>query len=124
MTDRAVTPPGWPEEVRPAGAPDWERSAVAWLYDQVPPDYRAHEALRRHPVILARFAVGHLQAAVEAARHGLGTVRAELRDVVPPEALDGAITAYEVEGARLVRSLRGAQLVEEALRGRRFVERL
>jgi hypothetical protein len=124
MTDKAVAPPGWPAEVRPPGAPDWERTAVVWLYDQCPPDYRAHEVLRRHPVVLARFAVGHLRAAVDAARAGLGTVRADLRDLVSPEALEGAVTAYEVEGARLVRSLRAAELVEEALRGRRFAQRL
>ena len=51
-----TVPPGWPEEVRPPGAPDWERTAVAWLFDLCPPDYRAHEVLRRYPVLLARFA--------------------------------------------------------------------
>ena len=45
----ATVPPGWPEQVRPPGAPDWERTAVAWLFDLVPPDYRAHEVLRRYP---------------------------------------------------------------------------
>jgi hypothetical protein len=74
--------------------------------------------------VLARFAVGHLKSAVDAARTGLGTARADLRDVIPPEAVDAAITAYEVEGARLVRALRAAELVEEALRGRRFAKRL
>ena len=44
-----TVPPGWPVEVRPPGAPDWERTAVAWLFDLVPPDYRAHEVLRRYP---------------------------------------------------------------------------
>jgi hypothetical protein len=97
---------------------------VVWLYDQCPPDYRAHEVLRRHPVVLARFAVGHLRSAIEAARAGLGTVRADLRDLVPPEALDAAITAYEVEGARLVKALRAAELVQEALRGQRYARRL
>ena len=124
MSDPGVAPPGWPAEVRPPGAPDWERTAVAWLYDQCPPDYRAHEVLRRHPVVLARFAVGHLKSAVDAARTGLGTARADLRDLIPPEAVDAAITAYEVEGARLVKALRAAELVEEALRGRRFAKRL
>src|SRR3712207_8593651 len=52
----ATLPPGWPAAVRPPGAPDWEHTAVAWLFDLVPPDYRAHEVLRRYPVLLARFA--------------------------------------------------------------------
>lgn len=124
MTRPPVAPPGWPTEVRPPGAPDWERTAVAWLYDHCPPDYRAHEVLRRHPVVLARFAVGHLRAAVEAARAGLGTARADLRDVVPPEVVDAAIAAYEREGVRLAAALRGAELVEQALRGRRYAPRL
>ncbi|WP_276615572.1 hypothetical protein [Nonomuraea basaltis] len=33
-------PPEWPPEVRPS-VPDWETSAVAWLLDAVPADYRA-----------------------------------------------------------------------------------
>ena len=57
-----VAPPGWPREVRPPDAPDWERTAVNWLFDISPPEYRAHAALRRHVVVLARFAVLHIEA--------------------------------------------------------------
>jgi len=122
--DEAVTPPGWPAEVRPPGAPGWERTAVAWLFDLCPPDYRAHGVLRRYPVVLARFAAEHVSAAVAAARAGLGTVRADLRDVVPAEAVEAAVAAYEREGARLVATARSVGLVEQALRGRRFTRRL
>lgn len=124
MSERPVAPPGWPAEVRPPGAPDWERTAVVWLYDHCPADYRAHEVLRRHPVVLARFAVGHLRSAVETAKSGLGTARADLRDVVPPEVIDAAIATYEREGGRLASVLRAAELVEQALRGRRYAPRL
>jgi len=117
-------PPGWPAEVLPPAAPDWQRSAIGWLFDLCPPDYRAHEVLRRHPVVLARFAAGHVRAGVDAARAGLATVRAELRDVVPAEALDGAVAAYEREGARLVATARAVALVDAALRGERYVARL
>lgn len=117
-------PPGWPREVRPPGAPDWERSAVNWLHDLCPPDYRAYDVLRAHPVVLARFAREHVQADAEAARRGLATVRADLRDAVPPEALAAAVAAYEREGARLLGLTRAVGLVEEALRGRRFVRKL
>ena len=98
MRDDRV-PPGWPEDVLPPTAPDWERSAVAWLFDLCPPDYRAHEVLRRHPVVLARFAAGHVQAGVEAARAGLRTVRRDLRDEVPPEVVEAAVAAYDREVA-------------------------
>ncbi|MEO6204010.1 MAG: hypothetical protein ABIO67_01300 [Mycobacteriales bacterium] len=119
-----AVPPGWPAEVLPPQAPDWERSAIAWLFDLCPPDYRAHEVLRRHPVVLARFVAGHVEAAVEAARAGLRTVREDLRGVVPPEAVEAAIAAYDREGRRLVQAGRHVALVADALSGRRWVPRL
>lgn len=121
---RPVVPPGWPPPVRPPGAPDWERSATGWLFDLCPPDYRAHEVLRRHPLVLARFAVHHVQAGLEAARRGLSTVREDLRGIADPETVAAAVLAYEREGARLVVTARELALVEEALRGGRFVARL
>ena len=124
MTRDGRSPPGWPAGVLPPHAPDWERSAVGWLFDLCPPDYRAHEVLRRHPVVLARFAAGHLAAAVQTAREGLRTLRADLRGVVPPEAVEAAIGAYDREGRRLVQTGREVALVEAALRGERHVPRL
>ncbi len=97
---------------------------MAWLFDLCPPDYRAHEVLRRHPQVLARFAARHVQAGVDAAREGLATVREELRDVVPTETVSAAVAAYEREGARLMAARRAVVLVEEALRGGRFVQKL
>jgi hypothetical protein len=117
-------PPGWPEEVRPPGAPDWERTAVAWLFDLVPPDYRAHEVLRRYPVLLARFAGDHVAAGLEAARKGWRTVRVELADQLPVEVIEAAMVAYEREGARLAAAARGVEVVGGALRGERWVPRL
>ena len=119
-----TVPPGWPAEVLPPQAPDWERSAVAWLFDLCPPDYRAHDVLRRHPVVLARFAAGHLSAGVAAAREGLRTLRADLRAVVPQEVIEAAAGAYDREGRRLVRTGRQVALVEAALRGDRWIPRL
>jgi len=123
-TERDLVPPGWPEQVLPPQAPDWERSAVGWLFDHCPPDYRAHEVLRRHPLVLARFAAGHVAAGVQAARDGLRTLRADLADTVAPDVLDAAVGAYEREGRRLVRTGRQIVMVESALRGERWVPRL
>jgi hypothetical protein len=120
----ATVPPGWPEQVRPPGAPDWERTAVAWLFDLVPHDYRAHEVLRRYPVLLARFARDHVAAGLEAARAGWRTVRVDLADQLPAEAMEAAVTAYEREGARLAAAARGIEVVAAALRGERWVPRL
>ena len=47
------TPPGWPAGVHPPGSEDFESTAVGWLLDVVPPDYRLHGVLRRYPVALA-----------------------------------------------------------------------
>ena len=49
-------PPGWPPAVRPPGSPDWERTAVEWLLDLCPADYRGYPVLRRHPLALAALA--------------------------------------------------------------------
>jgi hypothetical protein len=123
VTEQRV-PPGWPPEVLPPQAPDWERTAIAWLLDQCPPEYRSHDVLRSHPVVLARFAREHVDAAVAAARQGWRTVRADLRDVVPPEVVEAAVGAYDREGRRLVQVSRAVALVEAALRGERWVPRL
>jgi hypothetical protein len=120
----ATVPPGWPPQVRPPGAPDWERTAVAWLFDLVPPDYRAHEVLRRYPVLLARFAGDHVAAGLEAARTGWRTVRVELADQLPADAIEAAMTAYEREGTRLSAAARGVEVVGGALQGERWVPRL
>jgi hypothetical protein len=124
MPDRAYAPPGWPAEVPPPGAPGWERRAVGWLFDLCPPDYRSYEVLRAYPVVLARFAAAHVEAAVETARRGLATARADLRDVVPPEAVEATVAAYEREGHRLVGVARAVRLVEQALSGTTFRPRL
>ena len=120
----AALPPGWPAEVLPPAAPEWERSAVAWLFDQCPPDYRAYDVLRRYPLVLARFASTCLDGAVSAAEAGLRTIRAELRDRIPPEAVEAAVAAYEREAHRLRRARVGVDVVERALRGERWVPRL
>ena len=121
---RAVAPPGWPREVRPPGAPRWEDTAVAWLLDICPPEYRSRPALRRHPVVLARFAVLHVEASQAAMRRGLSEARAELADVSELDVVEAAVATFQAEDARLLAVRRAVGLVEEALRGRRFVARL
>src|SRR6478735_8198433 len=75
MSDRPVAPPGWPAPVRPPGAPDWETTATAWLLDLCPPEYRTYPAVRRHPVVLARFAVLYVEACQAAVNKGLSEAR-------------------------------------------------
>ena len=119
-----VAPPGWPRQVRPPDAPGWERTAVNWLLDICPPEYRSYTVLRRHVVVLARFAVLHVEASQAAVRRGLSEARAVLRDVADPGTVEAAVETWHAEGARLSAERRAVGLVEEALRGRRFVARL
>jgi hypothetical protein len=119
-----VLPPGWPGDVRPPGTHDWERSATAWLFDLCPPDYRAHEVLRRHPVVLALVAHHHVQGSIGAAKIGLSTARQDLSGVVDVMTVEAAVAMYEREGARLMAVARSLSLVEAALRGTRFTRRL
>lgn len=119
-----VAPPGWPRQVRPPGAPGWERTAVNWLLDICPPEYRSYDVLRRHEVVLARFAVLHVEAAQAAVRRGLSEARSALRDIAESQTVEAAVEVWQAEEARLLAERRAVGLVEEALRGRRFVARL
>jgi len=119
----AYMPPGWPTGVHPPGSEEFERTAVAWLLDVVPPDYRMHGVLRRHPIALATLARRHLAACVEGARQGYRTARTELGGVLPVSGLDAVLAAYRSEGSRLVTAARAADLVEQALRGTKFTPR-
>lgn len=120
----AYAPPGWPREVRPPGAPEWEESAQRWLLDLCPPEFRSYPVLRRHVVVLARFAVVHVDACLDGVRRGLGDARADLRDAAGADVITAAVETWLAEEARLTGVRRAVGLVEEALRGRRFVPRL
>jgi hypothetical protein len=117
-------PPHWPPAVRPPGGPDWTDSAVAWLLEQVPGEYRAYDVLRRHPVLLSRFAAGHIEACLESARQGWRSLRRDLGRELSPEVVEAAMTAYEQEGARLGELTRAVAAVDAALNGHRWTPRL
>ena len=117
-------PPGWPREVRPPDAPDWEVTAVAWLLDLCPSEYRRFAGLRRHVVVLARFAVLHVEAQQAATRRGLSEIRGDLKDVASQAVVEAAVQTFHLEDARLLGVRRAVGLVEDALRGRRYVARM
>lgn len=117
-------PAGWPEGVRPPGSDDWEPTATAFLLDCCPADYRAYAVLRRHPVVLARFAAEFVESQVRACREGLGEARAALGEVVAPDVVEAATQAWLEQEAVLRRRRREVALVEEALRGKVFIRAL
>jgi hypothetical protein len=109
-------PAGWPDRVQPPGSPDFETTAVAWLLDVVPPDYRLHGVLRRHPIALAALARHHIRACVQGAREGYRTTRTELGGILSPPAVGEVLAAYQSEGQRLVATAAAVELITQALR--------
>ena len=97
---------------------------MAWLLDICPPEYRSYPALRRHVVVLARFTALHVEASRHAVERGLSEARGGLREVAPPDVVEAAVQTWHREAARLLGVARAVGLVEEALRGKRFVARL
>jgi hypothetical protein len=97
---------------------------VSWLLDVVPPDYRLHGVLVRHPVALAALARHHLAACVEGARQGYRSARAELGKHLPPAGLAAVLAVYQTEGRRLVTTATAVDLVGRALRGETFVPQI
>ncbi len=117
-------PPGWPAEVDPPVGDDWHNSAVSFLLDCCPADYRAYPLLRRHPVVLARFAADFVDGQIDSTRNALAQARSSLSDVVGPQVLDGAVEMLQTEEARLIRLRRSVALIEETLRGKIFLPKL
>jgi hypothetical protein len=117
-------PPGWPTGVHPPDSRDFEATAGAWVVAVVPPDFRLHGVLRRHPAALAAMARHHTQACVEGARAGYRTTRTELGEAIPPHAVDAVLAAYRTEGRRLAATARAVTLVERALHGETFAPKL
>ena len=124
MSDAAYVPPGWPSQVRPPRAPGWEATAIAYLLDCCPADFRAYRVLRNHPVVLAQFASVFVDGQHEASQRGLAEVRTSLSDCVEPDVVDAATQAWLEQDARLARVRRAVTLLDEALRGRVFVRKL
>jgi hypothetical protein len=123
VTDRSL-PPGWPEQVRPPGAPGWERSATGWLLDQCPPEYRGHAVVVRHPRVLGWLAGHHVEAALAGLLTAVARARAELAGELAPPTVVELIEVLEAERVRLVAARRAVGLVAGALRGERYVPRL
>src|SRR6266516_645145 len=109
-------PAGWPTGVHPPGSERFEETAVAWLFDVVPPDYRLYGVLRRYPLALAQMARHHVRACAEAAQQGYRTVRTDLGAALPPHACSAVLVAYRREGRRLAATSRAVDGIEEALR--------
>src|SRR5919107_2446203 len=124
MTSLVYVPPGWPPHVRPPGASDWEATAISFLLDCCPPDFRGYRVLRNHPVVLARFAARFVEGQHRTTQEGLAEIRTSLRNEVSSEVIEEAAQAWLTEDARLARAKRSVQLIDHALRGQAFICKL
>jgi hypothetical protein len=113
------TPPAWPDGLPPPDAPGWQPAVTGWLLDQCPPEYRLHDVLRRHPLVLARFTRWHVAAGIDGHQRALGLVRHDLAGHVEPEAVDAAVATLERELQRLRALLPQVRAVEGAIGGTR-----
>ena len=66
----------------------------------------------------------HIEATRAGVRRGLSEARAVLRDVADAATVDQAVQTWQAEEARLLAESRAVALVEEALRGKRYVAKL
>jgi hypothetical protein len=110
--------------VPPPGTPDWEQAAAEWLIDLCPPDFRGYPVLRRHPLALAWLAGRHVDASRQAMATALSRGRAELSESLQPGVVDQVLQTVEREQARLLAAARAVTLIEQALRGHRYVPRM
>lgn len=124
MSGAPRPPAGWPASVPAPGTPGWEGRAVGYLLDVAPGEYRAEPVYVRFPAVLAWRVEALVEAQLRAARASYARARAELADVVSPEAVGEALAALEREGAHLLALRREVDLLSRALRGEAFVPRL
>ncbi|WP_344845650.1 hypothetical protein [Nonomuraea dietziae] len=109
-------PPGWPAQVPARASPAGRKHALAWLYDQMPADYRQHQVLADYPIALAWAAILHLQHDYRALIVSYRRASFELKAHLPPEAVESVLVTYKRERERLIRCGQAARLLEQALR--------
>jgi hypothetical protein len=74
--------------------------------------------------VLARVAVLHVEASQAPVARGVSAGRGVLRDQVGEREVAAALDVWQREAARLLAVRRAVGLVEDALRGRRYVARM
>ncbi len=122
--EQVYLPPGWPQAVRPPGAPGFERSVIAWLFDLCPPEYRGYPQLRRYPQLLVRLTARLLAAQRNGTDSALAALRADMAGFVDPPAIEDGLRILRAEQQRLDRTILAVSLVERVLRGQVFTPRM
>ena len=117
-------PPGWPQEVPPPDVEEWQVAACAWLLDQAPPEFRSYRAVRHHPLLLVWLVGHHVRAQQDAVVLARSTARQDLSGDLPPEVAPQVFDVLDREELRLRRLARAVDLLEQAVRGKKFVPRM
>ena len=117
-------PPGWPEEVPGLEHPGFEHRARAFLLDLCPPEYRGYPPLSRHLLLLVRLTARQLAAQRVGTETAIASLRADLAGHLPVPVVEQGLGVLRAEQYRLERQMQQVSLLEQALRGRRFVPRL
>ena len=117
-------PPGWPDGVPGLDHPGFEQRARAFLLDLSPPEYRGYPALNRHLLLLVRLTARQLAAQRVGTENAVAALRADLAGHLPVSVVEEGLGVLRAEQYRLERQMGQVSLLEQALRGRRFVPRL
>lgn len=110
-------PEDWPAGVPTPSTPGWEKAAVNWLFEQLPPGYRSHEVLRENPAVLVQMARTHLRLVYTEVVRGYRTSAVQLKGELPPHAVREVDEVYRLERERIIRCGKAVDAVEKALDG-------
>jgi hypothetical protein len=104
---------------------DWEQSAVAWMLDYGPAEWRleGYETLRNHPPFMAWYFRQVTEADLTAARKSWRALRA-VQNVPDVEQHTAQLQGLAILGRSLRDRAQAAELVERAMTGELFVPRL
>lgn len=119
-----MRPAGWPDGLADPDAEDFPGRAILWLLDHGPGEWRTVNLLRERPLLLAFLLRSEVAARLDGARTAYSTARRDLTEFTDPRTLADFLELLEAQGAQLLALAREVSLVEEALRGRRWRERL
>lgn len=117
-----MIPVGWPSALPAPDDGEFPERAVRWMLDLGPAEWRPQRVWHDYPQALAHRLRCDLEARREGARTAYATTRAALGST--PADVERVLNAVEAEGAILALRLREVELVQEALSGRRWRDRL
>lgn len=117
-------PPQWPDRVPGLDHPQFEARARGFLLDLCPPEYRGYPELGRHLLLLVRLTARQLAAQRVGTENAAAALRADLTDFVGVDVVEDGLRILRAEQYRLEHQMAQVSVLEQALRGGRFVRRL